>query len=355
MWTVRLSGVPEAINYRTVSINGKVYSFDIDRAVSTSTLRQPVDVFIFDPVSYRWDMEQTQLPDGGSINVCSHTVVGYGHCAYLLGALHNRPVQSVLHRFDTTTMTWSRPDVFGEAPTSLHGTTACVVGHRIYMFGALDNSQDIRFVDLHTMEWHRVPTNEESPFRGDFYTASAIGTRIYVWGGILADPALDDRIVCDNVLYYLETTTSTWVRPHVQGVPPVGRQEHSAFVYHEDLYIFGGHDPLLDTYFADMHKYNTKTSRWTEVKPCGSGPSARCFHGCCTTGERVFIFGGFGPVPDKEEGEMLTDLHVLHLAPTLENLCLLALVDARLDIRNLPHVFSKEVNAITSHLSQPKG
>ncbi|XP_077496527.1 kelch domain-containing protein 3-like [Amblyomma americanum] len=55
----------------------------------------------------------------------------------------------------------------------------------------------------------------------------------------------------------------------VQGVAPVRRREHSAFVYNEELYIFGGYSDILQTSLADMHKYDPETSCWTEVRPCG--------------------------------------------------------------------------------------
>lgn len=81
---------------------------------------------------------------------------------------------------------------------------------------------------------------------------------MYIWGGSSEHPARPYRFVCDNSLLYLETTTYTWVCPHV-GVPPVGRKGHSTFVYNGQLYIFGGYNNLLDTYFVDMHKYDPRS------------------------------------------------------------------------------------------------
>ncbi|XP_077496528.1 kelch domain-containing protein 3-like [Amblyomma americanum] len=344
MWTVRLRNVPEHVTPKAVCINGKVYSFNTRLAP-----RNFVDVFILDPASYRWDMVRTQLPDGEQFNVSLDTVVAYGQCAYLWGTPLSWPFPSVIYRFDTNTMTCSRLEVTGEAPTTIIGNAACVVGHRMYVFSMLDNSHNIRFLDLDTMEWHRVPTSGEAPVLHTFYTLSTIGTRMYLFGGSLQDPSF--------AIYYFETTTTSWVRPKVQGVAPVRRRGHSAFVYNEELYIFGGYSDCRQTCLADMHKYDPETSYWTEVKPCGSGPSARSCHGCSVMGERVFIFGGLGPAPQLYEGQIaeeqrtLTDLHVLHLAPTLQNLCVLAVIDAQLDLRGSPPFIRKMVNATTSHPS----
>ncbi|XP_077496524.1 kelch domain-containing protein 3-like [Amblyomma americanum] len=314
MWTVQLNGVPEHVTHRAVCINGKVYSFK-----SCLQPRNFVDVFIFDPTSYGWDMVRTQLPNGGKFKFYRNTVVAYGQCAFLGRSPQSWQFPSVIYPFDTNTMTCRRLEVTGVAPTTISGSTACVVGHRIYVFSVFDNSHNVQFLDLYTMEWHRVPTSEDSSVRHTFYTASALGTRMCQFDGSPQDPSF--------ALYYFETTTTSWLRPQVQGIAPVRRRGHSSFVYSEELYIFGGYSDILQTYLADMHKYDPETSCWTEVKPCGLGPSARSCHGCSVMGEIVFIFGGLGPAPNlyewqiAEEQRTLSDLHVLHLATTLHNLC----------------------------------
>ncbi|KAK8767934.1 kelch domain-containing protein 3-like [Amblyomma americanum] len=343
-WTVRLNGVPEDVTHKAVCINGKVYSFN-----SRPAPRNFVDVFIFAPASHRWDMVRTQFPHGEQFNNYRNTIVAYGQCAYLWGAPLCWQSPSVIYRFDTNTMTCSRLEVSGEAPPTIIGNTAGVVGHRMYVFSILGNSHNVRFLDLDTLEWRRVRTSGEAPVRHALKTVSTIGTRMYAIGGSPEDPSF--------ALYSFETTTSSWVRPKVQGVSPVNRRGHSAFVYNEQLYIFGGYSDILETYLADMHKYDPETSCWTEVKPCGLGPSARSCHGCSVMGERVIIFGGLGPAPQLYEGEIaeepmaLSDLHVLHLAPTLQNLSLLAVIDAQLDLPESLYFIVEMVKAITSHPS----
>ncbi|KAK8778485.1 hypothetical protein V5799_020179 [Amblyomma americanum] len=352
MWTVRVNGIPERLNDKAFTVNGKTYSFDscsYSRSDSDGSSGYNLDVYIFDHASYRWDMRKTRLlPRDGPILIFGRSVVAYGHCAYLWGGWHDSPGMNGLRRFDTVSMTWSRPQERGDVPRSQISHSACVLGHRMYIFGGFDrNSLNIvRFLDLETLEWHRVPTSGEAPARRYCHTASAIGTRMYVWGGNLGSSQPNERY--DNSLYYLETTTATWVRPQVQGVAPEGRECHAGFVYDRELYIFGGYNRLLNTHYTDMHKYDVEKSRWTKMTPIGSGPSARHSPCCSVLGERVLIFGGFGPAPILEEEEEMTDLHVLHLAPTLQNLCILAVIDADLDMSKLPELIIKEISTIRS-------
>ncbi|XP_077497478.1 kelch domain-containing protein 3-like [Amblyomma americanum] len=351
MWTLRLLGVPEGFSKRVVAISGKAYFFERSREAGTHALRNPVDVFIFDIASYQWHKVQTELPNDEPTDISRSTVVAYGQCAYLWGRPCNGALNNLLYRFDPNTLTWSRPQVTGEVLTSLYRRTACVVGNRMYIFCITNDLLDTRALDLDTMEWHRFSTSGEAPGWRSYFTASVIGTRIYVWGGAVWDPSFGIR-ECENTIYYLETTTSTWVRPRVQGVPPVAREGHAALVYKEELYIFGGLSLSQGTYCADMHKYDPETSCWTEVRPRGLGPSPGSSRGYFTTGERVFVFGGVDPVLNPEDLQVTwkrTDLHVLHLDPTLQNLCILAVIDARLDISSLPPIIRKKINDITSH------
>ncbi|XP_077496555.1 kelch domain-containing protein 3-like [Amblyomma americanum] len=308
MWTLRKSSIPKRINGKSVTINGKIYSIDNYQAVRHAVQRYLFDVYVFDPASHRWDVLQTEsAPDSGPVYFLGHSVVAYGHCAYVWGKSNIRPWVNGVYRFDTRTLTWSRPEECGQMPRPHTGHSACVLGQRMYVFAgfSMDSPHHVFFLDLQTMKWHRVATSGEAPAQRCFHTATAIGTRMYVWGGQVN--GAEDNDCYDNRLYYLETTTSVWVRPQVRGVRPVGRKHHAALVYDGELYICGGYSGRLGTCFADMHKYDLEKSCWTEVKPSGLGPSARYSHGCCALGQRVFVFGGHGPPPNPEDGEHIDD------------------------------------------------
>ncbi|KAK8783420.1 hypothetical protein V5799_010217 [Amblyomma americanum] len=366
MWTVRLRGIPEDMNDLSVIIQGKVYSFnsfrDTHSSGSDGSSGYFNDVYTFDASSYRWDMLQTRSlhPDDEPIDISGRSVVAYGHCAYLWGGRHRSPAVRGLFRFDTQTMTWSRPSVTGAVPKADVYHSACVFGNLMYTFGGLHASVGyVRFLDLDTFEWHCVLTSGVAPTARCCHTASVIGTRMYIWGGCDYDSQSD--IGNDSDLYYLEMTTASWVRPDVQGNAPEGRKSHAAFVYDGELYIFGGSRETPDAYFSDMHKYDPQTSCWAVVTPSGVGPSARRSPGSTILGERVFVFGGFGPPlyrmdedhieEDIDDLEELTDFYVLHLAPTLQHLCLLVVIDARLDVKKLPKFNKKKLKMWTSSQS----
>ncbi|XP_077496545.1 kelch domain-containing protein 3-like [Amblyomma americanum] len=355
MWTVQVKGVPQPVSvYEAVCINGKIYCF------YTCERGMPIYVYICDPRWYRWDLVETQpLPDGGPVKLNGYTVVAYGDCAYLWGGTDDGESDHAVYRFNTNSMTWSRPEVRGDVPTTLFGHSACMVGPRMYIFGGLhrDAWHHVWFLDLDAMMWHRVDTTGEASADSRFFhTASAIGTRMYVWGGKVDGVwgRRYDRSVC-----YLETTTSTWVRPQVEGVPPEARQDHSGFVYKGHMYIFGGGHLDHGTDFADMHRYDPDKSCWTQVMPHGAGPCARRLNGCCVIGDRVFVFNGLRQkraLRDREQvrispfdDESVTDMHVLDFAPSLKTSCLLALIHAGLEVARLPPINGNEIHAMMAN------
>ncbi|KAK8758082.1 hypothetical protein V5799_004285 [Amblyomma americanum] len=141
MWTVTLNGIPERLNYLAATIKGKVYSFDYSGVYvsdSNESAEYLIDVYTFDPASYRWDIVPVEpLHEDEPINIMGCSVVAYGHCAYLWGGWNTSPVNFV-HRFDSVAMTWSRPEVRGEVPRPQISHSACVLSQRMYIFGGLD-------------------------------------------------------------------------------------------------------------------------------------------------------------------------------------------------------------------------
>ncbi|KAK8782567.1 hypothetical protein V5799_016092 [Amblyomma americanum] len=351
-----MKDVPSAVNDHAISIKGNIYSFDI-----TYGPKDFIDVYIFRPACYIWDLVRTQpLPDGRPTRFLGFNVVAYGDCAYVCGGW--APGQSVsggnLYRFDTNTMTWSCPEVCGDGPTYVCHV-ACVVLNCMYIIGS-EQGGTLHFLDLDTYKWHRIHTTGDAPRCPPFKSACAIGSRIYVFGSA----------PYDNSVFYLDTVDSKWVRPHVEGVAPVIRISHAVFVYKGEMYIFGGYNRQQRILFADLHKYDPGRSCWTQVRPKRSGPCARVLQACCVIGDRVFLFrgrtsmrirGGLSLPGDRQlvaphlfAEAPLTDLHALDFAPKLQTLCLAALIDARVEIVNVPAIVMKEYNAMTERdINQP--
>lgn len=281
MWKMKLKGVPRAVNYKAVSINSNIYSFNISRAQ-----KDFIDVYIFHPESYRWELVETQsLPGGRPTMFLASSVVAYGDCAYVCNRWipENPDSDCNLYLFDTNTIAWSCPEVCGDEPRS-SSRAARVVGQRMCIITdqQVGSLQHIHFLGLDNYKWHRVDTRGDAPINPPLNSVCAIRSRIYVWGGSANDKSV----------FYLDTVTSTWVHPHVEGVAPECRFSHIVFVYKGEMYIFCGYNRQQCILFVDLHKYNPGKSCWTRVRPKRSGPCARVLHACCVIGDRAVVFHG---------------------------------------------------------------
>ncbi|XP_064484621.1 kelch domain-containing protein 3-like isoform X2 [Ornithodoros turicata] len=371
MWTVRLEGGPRRVNHAAVAINGRIFSFGGYCTGEDYSTRKPIDVHVLSTVSLRWALIpcQSNLEDV-PFQRYGHTVVAYGDYAYLWGGRNDDGACNILYRFDTSTSLWSRPKVTGSIPGARDGHSACVMGNHMYVFGGYEEqadrfSQEVHVLDFETMHWQYVYTRGLPPQWRDFHSATALGHRMYVWGGRgdSQGPFHSQREVYCNRIAYLDTPTSTWVHPPTYGDIPRGRRSHSAFVYKGELYIFGGYNGLRLCHFGDMYKYDAETSVWTKVNTLRDGPCARRRQCCCIVGDKLYLFGGTSPLPvqpaqrlqDFEPPDQTlmdhSDLHVLDFAPTLKTLSLLAVIEARLDISNLPQDIRWEISTMTTNNS----
>ncbi|KAL1414149.1 hypothetical protein MTO96_000968 [Rhipicephalus appendiculatus] len=335
MWTVRLEGGPRRVNHAAVAINGKVYSFGGYCTGEDYNTRKPIDVHVLNTVSLRWALVQTQShPDDVPFQRYGHTVMAYGDYAYLWGGRNDDGACNVLYRFDTNTLTWSRPKVCGHVPGARDGHSACVMGNRMYVFGGFEEqadrfSQDVHYLDLgHHAVAVRADQGEGAqaspPQWRDFHSASAIGGRIHL---VLGAPA----------------------RPRACPLRDAGATRPLCTM--ESCTSLGGYNGLLLTHFGDMHKYDPESSCWSQVKIQREGPCARRRQCCCMVGDRLFLFGGTSPTPNQVARQRMeefdandltlmdhSDLHVLDF-------------DARMDISHLPQDIRWEISAMTTNNS----
>ncbi|UYV83759.1 KLHDC3 [Cordylochernes scorpioides] len=253
------------------------------------------------------------------------------------------------------------PDTTGIVPSSRDGHASAVVGDYMYTFGGYIEalhmfSQDLFRINLRTKYWEFISTQGELPTWRDFHTFTPIGTDIYVFGGRGdASGAIDTQSeeYC-NSLTFLDTLKMEWIRPHTNGRIPIGRRSHSAFVFEDRLYIFGGYNSLFDTHFNDLHCYTPSTENWQKVKTYGiSGPPCpRRRQSICAIKNRVFLFGGTSPDPNLLEYhhnllERLQDhgdLYVLDLWPSLKTLSILSVIKHKLDYSCLPKDIKFDIN-----------
>ncbi|KAK6176595.1 hypothetical protein SNE40_014849 [Patella caerulea] len=152
------------------------------------------------------------------------------------------------------------------------GHSFCMLGSKAYLFGGLANDSEDpknnipRYLnDLYALEmkstsnsmtWEYPVTNGQPPPPRESHSCVGYAEkdgrhpRLLIYGG-MSGCRLGD-------LWQCEIDTYTWVKPTVQGVPPLPRSLHTATVIGNRMFVFGGWVPLV----MDDVKVATHEKEW---------------------------------------------------------------------------------------------
>ncbi|XP_045768995.1 kelch domain-containing protein 3 [Maniola jurtina] len=378
-WTVHIEGGPRRVNHAAVCIEGKIYSFGGYCSSEEYKDWDPIPIHVLDTTTLRWKPVRYTKRDivvPLPYQRYGHSAVAYGHKVYMWGGRNNVVACDKLSCFDTEKLKWSTPPVTGMVPYAKDGHSACIIKNKMYIFGGFEYifdqyTQDVHCLDLDTMQWTYINTHGTPPCHRDFHTAVAYNDRMYIYGGrgdVNGPYNSDDEIYCPHV-YYLDTITETWVNVKANGTWPEPRRSHSAWLYNDYMYIFGGLNAKTKTHFNDVFRYSIKGNYWEQLNVQGVGPCPRRRQQCLNYKDKVYLFGGTSPCnhhnyigirqfDDSDDNpERLidnSDLHVLDYSPTLKTLAILAVLEYNLDHSSLPDdiIFDIRVMTLPNYISR---
>lgn len=195
--------------------------------------------------------------------------------------------------YETLTGYWRHRTCTGQCPPYLSGTSSCLIGRKMFIFGGhstlLDNWQNSLFcLDLETFTWTELSSSSKGepikPIPSDKNVCWSYEDKFYIFGGygwsqiehqldILARQrdfqlAPDHRwpkFGWNNQLVEYVARENTWRWPSYSGTGkcPSARAAHSGALMGDKFYLFGGRDcneRLNDLYTLDM-----KTLEWTQL------------------------------------------------------------------------------------------
>lgn len=165
-------------------------------------------------------------------------------------------------------------------PGPKDGHSACILNDHLLIFGGYQDdferlSQDLHMLNLKTMIWTYVKTTGSKPCVRDFHSASVIDGSMYIFGG-RSDTFQHNRVeVYDNGINYIDFQSKTWHKIDSIGTVPDGRRSHSAIVYQNKIFIFGGYNENKKLHYNDLYCFDPKKHEWTLVNTIGQKPSPR--------------------------------------------------------------------------------
>ncbi|KAM0556777.1 hypothetical protein ACHAPJ_005837 [Fusarium lateritium] len=207
-------------------------------------------------------------------------------------------------------MYWSKAPVSGAPHTSLRAHTTTIIGSNVYVFGGCDSRtcfNDLYVLDADSFHWSVPYVVGDIPVPLRAMTCTAVGKKLIVFGG-------GDGPEYYNDVYVLDTTNFRWTKPRIIGDKmPSKRRAHTACLYKNGLYVFGGGDGVralndiwrLDV--ADVNKMSWRLVSSPDKASPGSKdyrPKARGYHTANMVGSKLIIFGG------SDGGECFDDVWV---------------------------------------------
>ncbi len=136
----------------------------------------------------------------------------------------------------------------------------------------MEPSNELYIIDLNTFECIKPRFNEATGKRPppvDSHSAVLFPKegeeKIIIFGGYRGSWKTND-------LFEYSIQENTWRKINPKGVKPPGRSNHSACVYENGMYIFGGIDDETNK-LKDFWKFDLITEEWKKIPESYSSPS----------------------------------------------------------------------------------
>ena len=220
---------------------------------------------------------------------------GYTGDIYSNSNLRNK---NDLFEYKFTTSQWINWEdrITGDLPPARSAHGAAVYNNRLWIFAGYDGHarlNDMWSIDLMSSQpqWEEIDQSGDSPPTCCNFPVAVVDDSMYVFSG-------QSGAKITNNLYQFLFKERRWVRIRTAHLlrgspsPPQRRYGHTMVAYRRGLYVFGGAaDGILDN---EVHRFDVDSRSWSIMKPSeGSDvPCGRVFHSAAVWNNGLYIFGG---------------------------------------------------------------
>jgi len=150
-----------------------------------------------------------------------------------------------------------------------------------------------------TANWTESQTPYQPPAR-NAHTMVDYGGDLWLFGGFSHNTSNGANVNCsapyDNCIWYNDLWTynaasDKWMQVYAAAPLPTGRNQHTAAVIGENMYVFGGLIGPSNQAVNDMWAYNFPLQVWKKISPSGSVPSAGLTKTAVALGGKIYYWG----------------------------------------------------------------
>jgi N-acetylneuraminic acid mutarotase len=125
-----------------------------------------------------------------------------------------------------------------------------------------------------------------APIPRSAHSAVVYKNQMYIFGGWNGHKSLND-------FYSLNLDTLVWREIQTEDAPSK-RRMHSAVVYNDKMYLFGGYDESRSAHsYNELFCFDFETESWKLVPCRGNTPKGRSRAGATLVGNSMYIIGGW--------------------------------------------------------------
>lgn len=194
-------------------------------------------------------------------------------------------------------MKWQNVTMTGETPICRYTHSAnlyqkdkiIIVGGYAGRAGVLNETSVLTLVNREplTFEWKKIQTKGQKFHRSD-HTANIYGNRLYLFGGADIEEESTDE------LWVLDLTDFKWIKLNPVGEKPEDRYGHVSVMYNETLYIFGGLSTHARDFLTHFWQININELKWSRTLLAElGGPGPRLAATAQEVEGKMIIFGGY--------------------------------------------------------------
>lgn len=214
------------------------------------------------------------------------------------GRFGNEPLDDDVWRFDPHHNSWLQLETTGTKPPCLQEHTLVEHHNQLYLFGgqvsASNQENSFWQLDLLTFKWtpismkssrqfgaHLGPTNR----RG--HSAVIYRDSMYVFGGF------EDFRGSSSQLWQFDLPNQRWELRNLSSISdcqPEPRHSHSAIVFDDSMYVYGGLSNLKP--LGDLWRWSWRDKRWFKERTRGQSPGQLHGHSAIQAFGSMFVFGG---------------------------------------------------------------
>ncbi|KAF2074200.1 hypothetical protein CYY_004486 [Polysphondylium violaceum] len=243
-----------------------------------------------------WKMFMIKLHTSGKIapRVC-HSAVVYKNKMYVYGGhlpdSHTfiKDVKKDVHSFDFENRKWNKELCVGSDMPEKTEHSAVVYKNGMYVFGGYSGNAsylDINLykLDLDTLESSVLQGTGSKPQGRSAHSANVWREYMYIFGGWNGTES-------NNTFYRINLETLEWSQVPAKGTPPPCIRSHSAVIYDDFMYIIGGYGPNGHTEFP--YSYDLLNNEWIPMIDNRDGPCSRSRLRTVVYGNSLWCLGGW--------------------------------------------------------------